>query len=613
MIFATPLALLLLLSLPVIVFLHFIRRKKRALTVPSLTIWNRVVTEHKKLFQVRRLLTNINLLLQLLCAAALALALAGPGAMRLVRNIDGNIICIIDDSASMKALENGKERFELARKKARKLAIQLDRGYEMMILGTGPRPNVITPFTGDRDLLEKKIRAMQPTDQSDHIIDTLRFAQSMRKPGDKVFLITDGAIPEISNAELRSNLHIQTVATGGNNAGITRFQFRKNMGGGEGYEILIQVRNFGTQTISGDLVIRVDKYLVRQEALSLAPDERRTLILDYDGISAGSATAELAWDDDLKTDNYAYDVFQKEQQLNILYVSPGNTFLENVLRAYPRAEIFVPDSPKDIDGEMASRYDLVVYDRIIPPLLEKGNLLLVSTLGLNLPVIGNSIADFPKITWWDEAHPLTRGLQLDDLIIRKGIHITSFGREIIPIIKSGQTPLSFIYEKKDLRVVYIGFDLLGSDFPLRTSFPLFMNKIISYLNSGYLDRPDYQIPPGEQFVVKFPMATSYLTITKPDRSEVRLPYSESGQVFLQTGQTGFYTIKGRDYNSAFAVNMTDENESDIRPRIQSDSTETGPAENNDLQTVYSPLWHIFALIALLCLAAEWLLWIRKWE
>lgn len=613
MILAIPISLLLLTILPIIILLHFYRRKKKSVTVPSLLIWQRVLKEHKKLFRIKKLLANINLILQLAAAAALIIALGQPMLVRDLSSFHGNIICILDDSASMKALESGEQRFELARREALDLAAQLDDGYEMMVLGTGPRPNVISPFSSDRNLLRDRIRGTAATDQSDNMAETVRFAQSLRKPGDRIFLITDGAIELVDDIELMKNLHIVSVAEGGENTGITRFQFRKNLNAREGYEIFLQVENFGTQSSEGGIVIKVDKYILKQKRFALSPGENISYIFQYEGLAAGSATAELIIEDDLETDNKAYDVFQEDQEISVLYVSPGNTFLENVLRAYPRMKVYVPESPGDVDSSAASEYDIIVYDRIIPPVLSKGNLLLISTIGINLPVSGDSIISSPEITWWDDSHPLTKGLDLKDLTINSAIRITAESSKIIPVIKSGITPLAFVYTEKDLRIVYIGFDLLGSDFPLRTSFPLFISKAVNFLNTGYLERPDFQISPGDPFTIKFPRSAESYTITTADRRKIIIPYDENGKIFLQTEQAGFYRITGPEYTSAFAVNMTDPGESDITPKVLSSANGINEDGSPDYQTIHTPVWYIFILIALLCIIAEWLIWIKKWD
>ncbi len=525
MILALPTALFLLFLLPIILILHFVRRKKKSYTVPSLLIWKRVLKEHKKLFQLKKLLANINLILQLAATAALAVALSQPRLVRDLTSFRGNIICILDDSASMKAIEKGEQRFELARREALDLAAQLDDGYEMMVLGAGPRPNVISPFSSDRNLLRDRINSTVPTDQSDYMTETVRFAQSLRKPGDRIFLITDGAIELSEDSELLKNMHVINIAEGGENTGITRFQFRKNLNEKEGYEIFVQVENFGTKVSDGDIIIKVDKYIIEQKPFELSPGESLSWIFQSQGLAAGSATAELTINDDLKTDNYAYDVFQEDQEISVLYVSPGNTFLENVLRAYPRMKVYVPESPRDITSEIASEFDILVYDRIIPPVLDSGNLLLISTVGINLPVSGDSIISSPEITWWDDSHPLTKGLDLKDLVIASAIRITPESSKVVPVIKSGSTPLAFIYTENDLRVVYLGFDILGSDFPLRTSFPLFISKAVNFLNTGYLERPDFQISPGDPFIINFLHNADSYTVTKPDRKEVIVPWS----------------------------------------------------------------------------------------
>lgn len=606
-----PTALLLLLILPLIILLHFIRKKKKAFVVPSLLIWNRVLAEHRRLFQVRSLLTNINLILQLLAAALLIIALAQPMIAKDITKIKGNIICIIDDSASMKAKQSGTTRFDIAKDEALDLAAQLDNGNEMMIIGTGPRPNIISSFSSEKHLLKSKIKSLKATDQGDNIQETLRFAQSLRKAGDRIFLITDGAFTPITENELTQNLYIKTVADSGENSGITRFQFRKNMN--DGYEILLQVQNFSSQDITGEVVVKVDKYEIERKIITLTAGSKESFIFYYQGLLAGSATAELLWKDDLKADNKAYDVFQEDQEIRILYVSPGNPYLESALLAYPRTSIDIPESLDNINPALLESYDIVVYDRITPPRINSGNILLVASLGSNIPAQSSKAVKNQKITWWDNSHPLTRDLNFTDIYIEEAAYLSEYSKDIVPIMKSGNNILSFVYSKKDFRAAYLGFDLTKTDFPLRVSFPLFINKVITYLNTGYLEQPDFQISPGDQFIINLPNSRSSYTITTPGKDKSILEYSPKGSLFLQTEQSGFYQIEGENYRSAFAVNIADKNESDIYPKVFSSQNVTIGNTTADFQKIYTPVWHIFALLALICLIAEWLIWMKKWD
>ena len=618
MILAAPLALLFLLFIPLLVLLHFILRKKKTVTVNSTLIWERVLLENKRLFQVRKLLTNINLLLQVLIVIVLSLALARPAILKNSSKIRGNIICVLDDSAGMKAGRNGETRYDMAKARALELAARIDEGYEMMVLGCGPRPNIISPYSADKNLLQAKIRAAKATDQSDNMAETVRFAQSLRKTGDKIIVLTDGAFDQLEGPELLKNLFIEIFAEENpENSGITRFQFRKNLDGRDGYEILLQAENFGTRTVQGDAVIKVDKYLIEKENLILNPGEKKTLIFQYEGLSAGSATAELLWDDDLSTDNAARDVFRTEQEIRTLFVSKGDTFLENALRAYPRMRVFVPTIPEAVTSEAASEYDLLIFDKIQPPPLKKGNILLIapeSFEGLGIPAIADGTIQAPLISWQAPDHPLTRGLDLNGIFIAGATNVPDYSDEIVPLIKCGTSPLSFVYTKAGLRLVYLGIDLPNSDFPLRASFPLFIGRTITFLNTGYLERPVFQISPGEAFMVRFPVEAEFYTIITPDGKKIDLPYAENGAEFLETEQAGFYRISGPDYSSAFAVNMTDPLESDIIPRsISIKDSGNNIERENSFENIKIPVWPIFVFLAILFLCAEWFIWVKKWE
>jgi hypothetical protein len=73
-----PLWLISSTSLPMIIILHLLVRRRRTIRVPSLVLWERLLENERRSVSFRRLLADVLLLLQLLAAALLVLAMASP-------------------------------------------------------------------------------------------------------------------------------------------------------------------------------------------------------------------------------------------------------------------------------------------------------------------------------------------------------------------------------------------------------------------------------------------------------------------------------------------------------------------------------------------------------
>ena len=61
----------------------------------------------------------------------------------------------------------------------------------------------------------------------------------------------------------------------------------------------------------------------------------------------------------------------------VLLVSTGNQFLEKVLTLLPNVDLYRIASPRYLAVE-ADRFDIIVFDNYLPPLLPRGNLLVVN-------------------------------------------------------------------------------------------------------------------------------------------------------------------------------------------------------------------------------------------
>ncbi|GAB4581303.1 MAG: hypothetical protein Fur0022_40500 [Anaerolineales bacterium] len=114
MTFTSPLALLGLLTLPIIVALHALRARSQRQVVSSLSLWNFLDAQISGA-RARRIPFTWLLLVDLLIAALLTLALAQP-ELALTRTIPNarHLIVILDISTSMTATDEAPTRFARA-------------------------------------------------------------------------------------------------------------------------------------------------------------------------------------------------------------------------------------------------------------------------------------------------------------------------------------------------------------------------------------------------------------------------------------------------------------------------------------------------------------------
>ena len=148
MAFITPLALLLgLLALP-IVLLYMLRLRRREMLVSSTMLWQKLLRDREANAPWQRLRRNLLLLLQLLILAALVFALARP-FLPVPSVVTGNVVVLLDASASMQATDVEPSRFDAAREEVAAIIGGLGGGDQMTLIRVGRTPAVLAAATGD--------------------------------------------------------------------------------------------------------------------------------------------------------------------------------------------------------------------------------------------------------------------------------------------------------------------------------------------------------------------------------------------------------------------------------------------------------------------------------
>ena len=193
----SPLALLFsALTIPLLL-LYFLKVRRRQQMVSSLLLWDSALRDREASTFFQRLQRDPLMLLQILALLALTLALARP-AITVMGHGAKKIVVVLDTSASMKATDVSPSRFVQAQRAALALVGRLGEGAEVMVVDAGIQPNVLAPFTRDRDRIVSAIRAAQPADIPSRLGDGIRTARALVGPDARaeIHVFTDGAHPE---------------------------------------------------------------------------------------------------------------------------------------------------------------------------------------------------------------------------------------------------------------------------------------------------------------------------------------------------------------------------------------------------------------------------------
>ncbi|MET0500725.1 MAG: VWA domain-containing protein, partial [Candidatus Binatia bacterium] len=581
MLWGVPYALLAVFgAVPLILLLHSLKPKGFKLSTTTLFLWERVLKQRPLATRLGWLFRkNLLLILQILAACLLIAALADPSLLYF-GTPSGDLVVVVDLSASMKARGPSGTRFEAARKEFLSLVEALGSGQKMMVIGAGSQSRLMVPFTADKGRLREAGRSLSATDAPGRVKDAVLFAHAFLKRGspDHVVVISDGSFAGAEDfVQPATPLRFIKVDGGKDNIGIVGFEVRRHLDRPSQYEVMVHVRNFTAKAMRAPLTLSLGAKILVQESVDIEPEGRRVLIYPLSGALEGLLAARLEIDDDFATDNRAYLAVSDAPPVQLLYVGPGNPFLSSLLRFFPNVQVTAKRGGEADALQFDNQYDVVIFDRVPVPALKQGNFILIDTLAPNLPLqmLGRSRA--PRIVPPLIKHPITEGLSLGDLHVQESMRVAVTGDGVV-LARSFESPVLFALERGKLRLLFIAFDLMASDLPLRVAFPVLFHNAIEWFQPRRAEFPTQNAQAGTSLTLGLAAADSDLEVVTPSGRKELLKAVTNPVVFADTLEVGFYSYKSASREGRFAVNLFDEGESQITSRLNPKAGSTGTRE-----------------------------------
>jgi hypothetical protein len=350
-----------------------------------------------------------------------------------------------------------------------------------------------------------------------------------------------------------------------------------------------------------------------KRSLALAARAEETLVLPFTGRARGRAIGRIEVDDDLAADNQAFAAVNADEPLRVLLFTRGNFYLESVFEAMPNLDLVKRDgSPAEDIARLALDYDVVVFDGIAAPRLPPGNFLLVNSVAPGLPFSDSGQLIRPRT--------LVRGQSalIGDADLT-AVRIDQARRVVIDkpvpglqrLIWSKETDLALALLDDGRRLVYLGFDLARSNFPLQAAFPLFFSRSLEWLRPRGDGFVSTHIAAGSTQTIPLPASETRVVMHTPSGKSGTLEAEGNPLLFDATADAGIYEYAVGEVVRNFAVSLTDTRESDVNNRWTPTERreETRPAGNAAQALV--PLWPQLLMLVLVLLALEWLVWTRS--
>lgn len=640
----------LLLLVPAVLLLWFLKIRRTEAIVPSTVLWNRALQDERVRSPFQRLIRNLVLLLQLLAVIFAVIALARPefGSTRYTSRLN---LILLDASASMNSIErDGKKRFEEARSKALEIIDDIS-GERGVLIRFATRAETLTPVTSDLDLLSEVVRKQKPSSGLSAFPEALELALSIAKQDSivpaqleeevsdddteilapqidaRIFIITDGVLPQWDGDPIPVPVIVEPVGEASSNSGIVTLAARREFSEEGDLRVVVEVRNSGDEPISGVLSLNLDGQNDQStQRRTLEGGERWTRSFSIGG--PGSHQLEAHWRPDggdaLSLDNRAWLVASAPRSIRVARVGAENVLLDDALAVIPGVEVKLMSDPALLDPDtVADEFDVVVWDRITPEVMPTGiGHLVFGARPVQFWPEEVPVVEQPRLVSWVRDDPALRYCELapiDGTVVKTQPLPTTPGTTPLAECREGALISRFV--SNDVRGIVVAFDVLDSPWPLSPSFPFFINAALNDLariGAGI----ENGLRSGELIEVIAGPGVAEAKLTSPDLEKVTpVPVLPGGVLRIPADdELGIHKMQWflsgdgqRERGERLIpVNLLSPLETSIEPRpalglVGAETNQAGPVWSQGRRH----LWVWFLAAALLIMLAEWIVFHRR--
>jgi len=626
-----PLALIGLIGLPVIVAFYMLRLRRRDVPVGSTFLWQQLVRDVEANAPWQRLRFSWLLLVQLLIAALVVAAAVRPFTA-MESDLAANVVLIVDTSASMASATGEEDRMAEARQRASDVVGRLPEGGRITIVAAADSAEVLVSETDDQAAALEAIDRIGPSQLPGDLTDAFALASALaaRDTDSTVVIVTDAAGDRLPDIGVGARVLVERVGATDANQAIAALSALRRAGGAQ-LDVFVAVTNPSTAGATRRLEIYADdgtgSVLVDARDLTIPPGERSEALVSTVPADAVTIEARLAGTDALAIDDRAFAVIPGEESTRTLLVGSGSAYLESALALLPRLELYAVGEDGYLDAldeaeADGTPYGLVVFDGLVPDEPPAG----AASIYLDPDTDGDFGAvtgrlDGPLIDRPDPDDPLLRFVDLTTVHIGRAREL-ELADGLRPVVATaGGDPLVAVGERDGRRIGVIGFALDESDLPLQVAFPLLTSNLVDFL----LPTTDGILPSsmrlGQSATATLDPGIERVSVTVAGRPEAEVRVIDGTLTLPGATSIGLREVRAVSEDPDLdgleigrtAVNLFDAHESDVTPGDAQRLVDMGRVPDGaggSEQPARAEWWWPIALVALVLLAIEWLLFHR---
>ena len=631
--FLNPVGLLGLLSLPVILILHLLRRRQRRYVVSHLGLWSFLDNEARGPRRRKLPITPI-LLLDLLIAALLSLAWSQPHvALDLPVNRVRHMVILIDVSTSMGARDTIQQsRLEQAKAEAAALLEDTSQRDVVTVVRFGRQARVIADSRLDGALVEEKLREIEAGETGSALREALALGQAALDetlPAE-FHVVTDGSF---SNEPLEVvqafpyPLQWHLVGGSADNQAVIELNATPISPGS--YQVFARLANFSSQSVTREAVLSVDGRPVSRAVVNLPPGSTVPQVWQVpvgEAASLAGIDVTLSGTDILREDDNAAIGLQSGGQTRVALVGDDPSVLQQAAQIVPGVEL-IPFTSADYSASAAAQtlpaFDLTIFHGYQPPAWPGGHVLVVE------PPSAGQTPDAPEtITFFSQSsseitpgsavripnpNPLVEGIDFSGVRWSRAWNLSSIPAGFVSLLQAEDVPILLQGEiraapNERSRVIVLLADLTQGNFTRHPAFPILIANLVEQSRQAPL-------PPAFQTgdTLPLPVTGSYETIeiTPPGQPPVAMDQDWPAE-WTDTQSPGLYRFRyieadGDVSEFATGARAGDAEESDLRARawVENEAAAANASENSDRENQQIDLrpWLLGAAILVLLLEA----------
>lgn len=470
-----------------IVLMYFIKNTYVDYLVPSTRLWEELLSEDSNISKFEKFKGRLIMYIQLLILILLVLMLSGlyikDGA-----KIHTSSLIFIDNSISMDYRYEGKSNLEKAKAQALKLIDESIEGSSFLIIDASG-----------------KIDMSQGKEQAARVIDNIYQLNSNLNPkainniiGGYKSSNPDAYLIIFSNNEEIMGDRIYRYGSMEDNLAITKIDtYRDNYN--------IEITNYSLDEKNVELVIKLDANTKDISRVSLEPGQSKIIRGKIIG-EAKLLSAKINLDDEIHIDNFASKTIDSRETLKVFLSGFSSTYLREALLLNENLSV-----SESIDGSILnSGFDIYIYSGVEPDKLPKtGSMLLINPPEGSKFTSSKVIEDMYVKLSSDDLNSFVEAFYVSkskELNTNNLTNIASLGDS--PVIQKGKIG--------ELSLVLMGFDIMDTNLPLKYSFPIYVQNIISYFDNKASLEKIYIVSEKIDMTMNYSSSDELIVESEPD-------------------------------------------------------------------------------------------------